>query len=291
MADPMLQGEYEEPEDNGFDEFDDDSFGGGEPEAEGEQPSPQAAPEVSDVAAALEAKIANLEQRLADTQRWGQQQNNSRTIAADLIAAQRESLRLQQQAEAERAQYAYPELSDEDREALIADPDVVLRVIRQTAEAARNQVWAAVSPRLQAAQAVEQLAEPMIEYIAQERLEKVRDSMVSDGAVSVEEFHELLPAAYQYLQHAAGNPIQFARLRMNPEALTTAVNMARQNLRGTRVNASPRGPSIGNGSPGARGGNQRRPATRSPEIAAMERNLGVKFTDAEIARLSGKQRR
>lgn len=261
-----------------------------EPTAEAAPSTPGVTP--SDVAALKEEiarmrqeaadREANFNKRLYDTQAWGQQANLGRQFAQELLRAQSTWQDQQRLAEQQARSYAVPELSDEQDEELIANPKFLKQYWEARDAAVRNRVMAELAPRLANAEALATIAEPVVELLSE--VAKFRASQLAETTgIKEEEFDEHYPVALQYLsqstrseQFPQGNPWHFQRLRLNPQALSMAVQVARQQ-RPVSVNPAPKAPSLGAGDVKTQGKRAPNPNAKSLAQLQIERDLGIKL--------------
>lgn len=251
-------------------------------EAGGEPASTPSLPGVShEEYIALKQEVEGMRKRLTDTHSWGQQANIGREFAEHLLAAQQQ-WQAQQRAAYEQAQsYQPPQLSEEQQEALVADPQMLQQYVHATNQATRNQVLAEIAPRLANAEAMAAVSAPLIE-IASEQVSWRACAQAVQSGIDQEEFVSLLPTAYQVLEQAAGgNAVRYAQFRLNPQALLHAVIMAKSS-RPASAKPAPRAPSVGVNQqvPG------RRPAgNQGKSLASLQVSnaLGVDFTPEELA--------
>lgn len=244
------------------------------------QPEAPEVPEAPDYG----AQIAALEQRLAETQRWAQQSNAGKDMYEAIARARQEEENQRTAREQAAAVYNFPELSDEDRDALVADPDAVERRIHAVAQVYANRAHGNLAPRVQQAELIAQIAGPLIEAEAERVASAVRRSAIDDDGIPEDQVDGLLQAARQNLWQASGNDGgKYARFTLNPQAVRAAFRMAVDSAPAP-VRRSPRAPSIGGGDPSAsRGGGAGGLVTSANyEAAKIGRALGVSFTKDDI---------
>lgn len=211
--------------------------------AEPAAPEIEAVPEFDPAAAQrdlerAQADLATLNQRLADTQRWGQEAHRERqaAIAAlDRVTAERQATQPQQQ---QPQQWAPPTLSDDEKDRLLSDPDYTYRKIWEaatTAAAAAEQATRArYEPYLQ--QVHNQLAQASallpaaMEPAALSASSQAAATLEARFGMDVNEYTALLPAASETLWRGAGGDMgRFNQMRSNPQIVAHAVLDARLN--------------------------------------------------------------
>lgn len=269
---------------------DDDLGSEGEPTTEAAPSAPGVTP--SDVAALRDEitrmrqeaadREANFNKRLQDTQSWGQQANTGRQFAQELLRAQQAWADQQRLAAEQARSFAVPELSDEQDEELIANPKFLKQYWEARDAAVRNRVMAELAPRLANAEALATIAEPVVELLSE--VAKFRASQLAEvSGIKEDEFDEHYPIALQYLnQSAQGNPWQFQRLRLNPQAISAAVTVARQQ-RPVSVNPAPKAPSLGAGDVKTQPKRAPNPNAKSLAQMQIENSLGIKLAPEAVA--------
>ncbi len=255
---------------------------GGEPATPPPGPTAAELEEMRKQLKALEESNRTLETRFHDTQRWGNDQNQARIMAEGILEARRRDEGERRAAEAAAAQHAFPQLSEDQREQLVADPVLLDQYIRANNEATARSILAQVQPQLQASQAVAAMLGPMIERQASSARVEARSLATSQG-VDAAEFDSLVDSADRYIQQAArGDWHTYHNLRMDPRAVAQAVIWERQSRGGAPVSAAPRAPSLGAGD---RRPEAPRPASiqRTDKMKKLESSLGVSITADDIA--------
>jgi len=232
--------------------------------------------------AALRQQLSQLEQRLRDTQRWAQDNNQARLAAEAAASAVTAALNRQDQGrrqeEAARAQV--PRLTQAEKEAILADPDLLEEAINRKADFAAK--WAVkeaierMGPTLQEASAqargLADLNTSQSELLARVAIGEAR-SMAERAGIQPEEFDRLLPHSYNRLMAAAqGNEMALMKMATTPRAIVAAINDVRLE-HGVPVEKPAVPPSIGSG---RRPGRAAKPELQVPPAAAeIWRKLGV----------------
>ena len=227
--------------------------------------------------AELELKLQTTEQRLQDTQKWAHQSQNGKQFAEALITASQEMWQRQQAANQQASQTAFPQLSEEERELLVADPDLLMRVIRGSTEAGQRQLLNYLAPQLQAAQTVQQVLEPLMANQAEMVKDRAR-AIAAQSDIDDETFEAAVPYAEDFIRRAAKDQANYAQMRLNPTVFAQAVIMARNEMGGVPVTPSPKAPSIGVSSRGGgtgRPAQQQRPSATSSIAMETARKLGL----------------
>lgn len=233
----------------------------------------------------LRQDMARLEQRLHDTQQWANNNNMARIAAEAAAAAVTSSINRQEQGrrqeEQQRAQV--PRLTATEKEAILADPDLLESVMERKIDYgvkwAVQEVLGRVAPTLQQASqqanGLSEISAGQSELLARVAINEAR-SMAERSGVAVEDFDRLLPDSFNYLTSAAGgDDVKLRSLGTNPEAILMAVNLARSR-NGVPVEKPVAPPSIGSGRRPTR---PAKPALQvPPKLAEISAKLGVAVT-------------
>lgn len=233
----------------------------------------------------LRQDLERLERRISDTQAWGNQQSMARAAAEAAAASVREMLSQQgrEQEQRDRARAQIPKLSQAEKEAILADPDLLEQAIERKVDYGFRYVMERVAPALQqTSQQAGRLAEvnaTQSELLARVAIDQARELAERSG-VPVEEFNRHLPNSYNYLVSASGgDDFRLRTLGTNPEAVLMAVNLSR-NRNGVPVEKPAAPPSIGTRS--------RSPRAPKPELqipakaAEVWRRMGITPTAAMV---------
>jgi hypothetical protein len=275
------------PADPDLDTGSPDEPAGGDGTAPPSQPALTAA-DVAEIRKRLDQadeRNQTLEQRLRDTQSWANNQNQARILAEGLLQAKRTDENERRQAEAAAQQVAFPHLSPEQREQLVADPELLDQYIRANNEATVRYVMGTVQPQLAASQQVAAMLGPMIERQSVASRVEARSLAAAQYGISAADFDALVDQADRHINTASGGDWQrYHNMRMDPRAVAYAVLMERDARGQGSTPSSPRAPSLGAG--------DRRPAptTRTPALQKSEKMrkieaaFGISITPDDVAR-------
>lgn len=261
-----------------------------EPEPEPE-PQEAAEPESSDSGDSLEdleaeraataERIANLEKRLEDTQKWGNQQSMVNAAAEAVWRAQQYQQKLDQQISAQREAQKFPGF---DGEQALTDPEQLASAVERASSWARDTALSAVTPQISQLHAQMQAvlqATPLIEDYART---KARENLTSQG-LEAEQADKVLDQAIERINGQE----QAASYRINPQALVYASQLVMQE-QGAPIKAKPKpAPSAGSGERKAAPPKRKRsPLSNSQEeqLKRVESLLPVKFDDNDRAMLA-----
>lgn len=226
--------------------------------------------------AEMQTKLATTEQRLTDTQQYAHQQTSAKDFAQALIDASQQQWERQNYQQRQAADTAFPTLTEEEMEALVADPHALVRTIHNYSAAAQRQLMAYLGPQLQMANAAASILEPLAEAGAAMADDRARP-LARQAGIKDAEFDALLPEADGIIRAAAkGNWAEYQRLRLKPALVAEAVGMAyRQHSGGVPVTPGPRPQSIGVSS-GANGpGDTRQRSGIPPALIETAKRLGL----------------
>lgn len=242
------------------------------PPVEQVQPAAPAQPTYEE----LRGQIENLNRRLADTQRgFHQEQNNSR-LAQEIVnglAGYAEQRRAHEQA---RDTYQPPTVQDPD--ALLTDPQALMRTMAEYVDYGYRRAVAEVAPYLQQAAGMAQVAPVMVENQMRNTMGEVAQAAAQEGLCSSEqEFAQLYDRATEIVMAGQIPEGEKFRLRMRPDAMLAALRIAQ----GSRSPRTPAPPSLGPGG----GPAHRSPSAPSGYAAGIEKTLGIKFDKNDYAEL------
>lgn len=233
----------------------------------------------------LRQDMARLEQRLHDTQAWANNNNMARIAAEAAAAAVTSGINRQEQGrrQEEQARAQVPRLTAAEKEAILADPDLLESVMERKIDYgvkwAVQEVLGRVAPTLQQASqqasGLSEISQAQSELLARVAIGEAK-GMAERSGVAAEDFDRLLPDSFNYLTSAAGgNDIKLRSLATNPEAILMAVNLARSR-NGVPVEKPAAPPSIG---AGRRPTRPAKPALQvPPKLAEISAKLGVAVT-------------
>lgn len=235
--------------------------------------------------AAERAEKANLEQRLRDTQAWGNQAHQAQQFAQAQINAQAQEYERRKQQDAWAASLQPPTFTEDEREAMIADPNVLTGKMFEVADWTRRRTLAEVGPHLEAARAFNAIAEPLYNQGKELAIERARVVAERQLGIDAEMFDQLLPAATQILNNVPDRAAA-SKMWLDSTVIAHALNVARTQG-GVPLKKPKATPTIGpgNATPGPT------PVSHvSAERAAMERKFGVKLPDAGVREIEAKYR-
>ncbi len=223
---------------------------------------------------------AILDQRLRDTQAWGNNQNLAR-IAAEAAANAVDGREDRRAREANRPQA--PRFSDEEKEAIYVDPDLLERKINEKVDYGIRFLAERIGPDLMRAREAAEQTGQHAELVARVAVDTARPIARAQAGMSDEDFDRCLPGSFALLQQqSGGNLHQLQRLATNPQAIALAAQIVR-NQSGVPVDRSPAPPTIGAGR-GRPGGGKGRPGDPAPAaVSKMEHALGVKLSPEGLA--------
>jgi hypothetical protein len=235
--------------------------------------------------AAERAEKANLEQRLRDTQAWGNQAHQAQQFAQAQISAQAQEYERRKQQDAWAASLQPPTFTEDEREAMIADPNVLTGKMFEVADWTRRRTLAEVGPHLEAARAFNAIAEPLFNQGREIAIERARGIAEKQLGIDAEMFDQLLPAARQILDNVPDRAAA-SKMSLDSTVIAHAINVARTQG-GVPLKKPKAAPTIGagNATPGAAPVNH-----VSAERAAMERKFGIKLPDAGVREIEAKYR-
>ena len=267
-----------------------------EPETTPEPEPKPAAPDIEAINRRVEELAAQntvLQQRLQDTQQWGNDNRQANTIAQALVQANRAQREAWQAEQEQISRLRPPTLTDEEKEKLgVSDPDLLWNKMGQAVQYGAAATVARLQPYLEQAQAVHALSGPLVSLAGPLAMEQAAKMVERDG-IEREEFDGLARDAYQILHQAAqqnGDPAQYTNMILNPQAIATAVSMARRQQHGGVPVARPALPKtagVGDRTPKT----QKPPAvTRSRVVETLERATGVKLNDDDLRKIAERAR-
>lgn len=238
-------------------------------------PQPEPEPEVpaGPTMEQLRAERDVLQRRLHDTQQGFHQANNNTRLAQEIVAGLTQAADYRRAREAQQEALAPPSVPDPD--ALLTDPNALMATLHQYVDYGYRRAMMEVQPHLQSLSGIAELAPTMLHEQMQSAADRA-ERLATQRGISAEEFQQLLPEAVQII--GAGNipDAEKIRLRLRPDALVAAAELAR-NSRGPR-SAAP--PSLGPGAVGA-------PAQRAKagDVANVQKMLGIKFSKDALKEL------
>jgi hypothetical protein len=226
-----------------------------------EQPEPEPTPAEPD----YRTQIANLEKRLADTQRNYHQQVDTSRLGQEIVNGLAHAAEQRRQRDYAAASYQPPTVEDPD--ALLTDPQALLETMGRYGDYVYRRAVSDMAPHMAGVAGMSAIAPTIIMNQMEIVAERAQASAAREG-IPQAEFEQLLPMAEQIIQ--AGNIPQEEklRLRLRPEAVLAAVKMARDS-RGPRTAAPP---SLGPG-----GGPAPVRQQSAGDIRKVEQMLGIKF--------------
>lgn len=228
---------------------------------------------------------AALEQRLRDTQSWGQQSHNANLLAQAQIQAQSQEYERRQQQDAWRQSLQPPSFSEEEREAMIADPNALTASMFKVADWTRRATLAEVAPHLETARAFSALAEPLYNQGRETAIERARNVAKTQLDIDGDLFDQLMPAATQIL-NSVPDRAAASKMWLDPTVIAHALNVARTQG-GVPLKKPKTTPTIGSGNaaPGGRSASQ-----PSAFQAEMERKFGMKLPPGKVRELEEKHK-
>jgi hypothetical protein len=234
-----------------------------------EQPDPEPTPAEPD----YRTQIANLEKRLADTQRNYHQQVDTSRLGQEIVNGLAHAAEQRRMRDYAAASAQPPHVEDPD--ALLTDPQALLSVMGQYGDYVYRRAVSDMAPHMAGVAGMAAIAPTIIMNQMDIVAEKTQVAAAREG-ISQEEFQQLLPMAEGIIQAGSIDHPEKLRLRLRPDALLAAVKLARDS-RGPRTAAPP---SLGPG-----GGPVPVRQQSMGDIRKVEQMLGVKFDKADQAEL------
>lgn len=256
--------------------------------------------------AALEARITALSDRLATSPAPPAQFDHNQ-LASAVIAAENARRADFERQQAARIDLQPPTFTEDQKTALVSDPDALLAAMQAWARHGAKVALAQVAPHLsdtaRKANIAFELAGPNSDAVADWAFNRGRDFAVA-GGMSVDEYDGVSQTVYDYLWQASqqnDNPqLHFAKMTLNPQTLSTAARMALEQRRGNGGSAAtasatavpappivdkrPPAPTVGAGTHRSdAAGNAPRP---NANLAIAEQRLGRKLTPGDVKRLN-----
>lgn len=254
-------------------------------EAKPEQPAGQTSADLEGKLRASEERLATLEQRLRDTQSWGNQAHMSQQVAQAIVQARMQQDHIERQLAAQREAEKFPALADPDE--LLTDGKNLVAAIERAANWSRDTTVGRISPHLAALQQrmdLVALAQPLVEDYART---KAHSQLMKSG-LDDEQATKLLDRAYNEVINREQNAQAY---RLNPEAISWAAKMI-MDREGAPIKATPKTtPTAGKGD--AAPPKRRDPLSSTARKAAseVEKMFKIKFNDeqmGDLARMNGR---
>ncbi len=191
-------------------------------------------------------KLEELSSRLTETQRWGHHQSSAAAQSqalVDAMARRDEALRQQQEY---YTAMAPPTFSDEERQAVLEDPAVLERKMREMVNYGYKYAYHTMAPALNQAVAAAQVTARLAQR-ERSRSEKEARAAAEEAGITVEEFDAFIPEVRNAFD---AMPDQYAAesLRMDPTMVLNAMNVLRTQRGGVPIKKQKAPPSLGPGS-------------------------------------------
>lgn len=261
---------------------------GGEAPAEAAaQPAAPAAPAQPDLSATVEALQRQVQELTARASQPASTPLDHHQLANALVAAENARAAEYARIQAQRADLQPPTFSEDDKAALVADPDAVLRAIDRKVMHGVKSVLAQIAPDLWKAQAAYEWSATHNDVAADWALNKARE-MAENSGITAEEFKTLGDDIYALLwqsaQQAPNREMHFVKVTQNPQALYAAATIARSQRGGGPVIVDKKQPAPTVGA-GAHREQNPQPRAAPVSLSRFEAAVGRKPTPADMKRL------
>lgn len=262
-------------------------------------PTPSApAVDASAQIAALQARLDELTARMSNAPVVAQVDQNQ--IVSAIVAAEHARRAEFDRQQAQRVDLQPPTFTEDQKTALVSDPDALLAAMQAWAKHGAKVALAQVAPHLsdvgRKANIAFELAGPNSDAVADWAFNRGRDMAVANG-MNAADYDRISQHVYDSLWQAAGqNELQFAKMTLNPQVISTAAHMvAAQRPNGVAAASAPTAPPIVDKkapAPTVGAGTHRSDATPSTprpgniNLAYAESKLGIKLSPDDIKRLN-----